>query len=450
MRTRNPGTIMLLGGLVTVLAAGSFASAQVPNPPTPTNPADPAVPPEPTATSPVQVPGPTAPDAGLPRTPGTSPANSPSGLVPSTPGAANFGPGPANGFFTETAPASGLGASLADAPSFFPNVLGDQGSFLGTDPIAIRQLLPGNGVPIPPPLPPPGQPPLPPRPGAPQPAGPNRFAPAIFPRARNFKIGENQSPRPVDRIYFNFNFFDGVNTAQYASLNVPLNNLKLYRQVIGFEKTFLDGRASWQFRLPFNQLTAQGPFVDRGLGGNTASIGDLAFILKYVLAEDRATGRLLSTGLLVNAPTGTDAFAGARYLRNVHLTTLQPYVGFILPKGDFFVQGFSSIDVPVNRSDVTMLYNDIAMGYYLYRAKAPDRFVSAFVPSFEAHVNTPLNHRDYLDPFDAVGTPDIVNLTFGGNFFLRERGLLAVGLVEPVTGPRPFNYEFFVQFNLRF
>ena len=435
-------------GFLVLMAPLAAATAQV---------VPPTLPPSPTSEAPVQAPvaddlpplptaGVTAPGAtfGPPATPNATVGPPNSFQNPAVPGSAST-------FFNPTAPTSGLGGALSDTASFFPNVLGDQGTFLGTDLIAIRQLLPSNGFPLPPGLPNPDRPPVPGRPGmggnAPT---ANRLAPAVFPRVRNFKVAENQSPRPVDRIYFNFNFFDGVNTAQFASLNVPLNNMKLYREVIGFEKTFLDGRASWQLRLPFNQLTAQGPFVDRGFGGNTGSIGDLAVILKYALYDDRTTGRLVSTGLLVNTPTGTSSFAGARYLRNVHVATIQPFVGYILPMGDFFLQGFSSIDVPVTDADVTMLYNDVALGYFLYRAKSADRLISAFVPTFEAHVNTPLNHRDYLNRADPVGTPDILNLTFGANFFLKERGLLSIGLVEPVTGPRPFNYEFFLQFNLRF
>ena len=51
---------------------------------------------------------------------------------------------------------------------------------------------------------------------------------------------------------------------------------------------------------------------------------------------------------------------------------------------------------------------------------------------------------------DLAGSYDQVDLTFGTNFQIRKRGLLALAIVEPITGPRPFNLEAIAQFNYRF
>jgi hypothetical protein len=133
-----------------------------------------------------------------------------------------------------------------------------------------------------------------------------------------------------------------------------------------------------------------------------------------------------------------------------HETTLQPFVGYRFGWGDFFVHGFTSVDVPTDGNDVTMLFNDIGVGYYAYRNRDEDAIVRAIIPTFEVHVNTPLNHRGALNFNDLAGTADTVDLTFGATFELGQRSTLAVAFVTPVTGPRPFDYEILAQLNIRF
>ena len=85
------------------------------------------------------------------------------------------------------------------------------------------------------------------------------------------------------------------------------------------------------------------------------------------------------------------------------------------------------------------------------RAEHPEeRFLTAVVPTFETHVNTPLTHRDPFNIRDVAGTPDVVDLTFGATFIAWQRSMLSVAYVNPVTGPRPFSGELLVQLNIRF
>jgi hypothetical protein len=65
----------------------------------------------------------------------------------------------------------------------------------------------------------------------------------------------------------------------------------------------------------------------------------------------------------------------------------------------------------------------------------------------EAHVTTPLNHRDGAGP---IFVPDIVVITGGVHFGLFGNGTLSLGVATPVSGPRPFNVEGFMQLNWRF
>lgn len=294
------------------------------------------------------------------------------------------------------------------------------------------------------PFPQPGRPPIP---GIPQPGSQNR-ATVVIPSARQYKIAENQSPQPQDRIYFGFNYFNDLNSTLNRRAGSAVNNISAYRYSLGFEKTLLNQRASIGLRVPINVLTGDSPI--RGLTPTSSSVGDLAVILKYALLQDRDTGNVFSVGMLINTPTGTNHLAGAQYIRPMHYTALQPYMGAFYGIGDFYFQGFSAIDVPMSENDVTIIYNDVAVGYYLYRTRDYTRFLTAIAPTFETHVNTPVSHTDFHNLSDPAATPTWVDLTFGVNFAFRRRTLLSIGWVEAVTGPRPFNYEVLAQLNVRF
>jgi hypothetical protein len=368
------------------------------------------------------------------------PANGGATTPPSTagtsmppPGAAATPPGAAADAGTGPSLSSGLGGSLSGPSTYFGMV---------GDPPPISRLFTFR-VPTPPPIPAPGKPPTPPgvHPGLGR-------AVAVLPSIRGFKVSENQSPAPQDRIYFSSNFYDNLNGKVNQRFDSGVSNLQAYRYILGLEKTLLDGRASIGLRLPIDSLSVKSSIP--GLGGTTHAAGDLAAIMKYALIQDRDAGRLLSVGLLVSMPTGPSSFAGAHGIRSPHNPALQPFVGFIQSYGDLYFQGFSSVDVPLNPNDVTMMYNDLGMGYYVYRSDDYSRLITAIAPTFETHVNTPLNHRNPYNLNDLAGTYDNVNLTFGTNFQIHRRGLLALAIVEPVTGPRPFHLETLVQFNLRF
>jgi hypothetical protein len=243
-----------------------------------------------------------------------------------------------------------------------------------------------------------------------------------------FKIAENESPRPTDRVYFNFNYFN----------NVDLGGTKgnVYRETLGFEKTFLNGDASIGMRLPF--LT---------LPGRDNDIGDVSLIFKYAFINDSTTGNVLSAGLMITAPTGPNTF-GFDTLQNqtIHSTVIQPFISGKAVYGNFFLQGFSSIALPTDSRDVTYLFNDIGLGYYAYRG-GPNDLVRAISPMIEVHVNTPLRN-------DQIGVPlpldTIVNFTAGVQVDLKGGFQLGAAVVVPVTSPRPFDVETIARVNFRF
>ena len=87
-------------------------------------------------------------------------------------------------------------------------MIGDQA------PLTLRQAAsPAPG--LPPPFPP-GTPPPPPS---------ARLASAIVPSVRGFKIAENQSPQPQDRVFFTFDYFSDLNGALNRRFESPVDNM---------------------------------------------------------------------------------------------------------------------------------------------------------------------------------------------------------------------------------
>jgi hypothetical protein len=259
---------------------------------------------------------------------------------------------------------------------------------------------------------------------------------------RGFKISDNESPRPQDRVYFSFNYYDQF----FAAVNRPQgSSVRLFQERFGMEQTFLDGDASLGLRLPLSTLSVDGVLPPTGTG---TIAGDLAVILKYAYWQDRQSGDLLSAGLAVVAPTGPDQFPRFPTGVVLHSTILEPFLGYIFNLDDFYLHGFSALDVPTDVRDVTLLYNDVGLGYFAYRGDR-DAVLTAVVPTVEAHLNIPLNHRGLLRRNDPAATPDALILTAGTHFELYDRARLAVGVVAPVTGPRPFDFELLVQLRLR-
>src|SRR5205807_1115909 len=133
----------------------------------------------------------------------------------------------ANAGAPSTALSSGLGGGLG-APQGALNMFGDLSPF-SRPALSARQ---STGF----------EPPLPPEPPASKPVGMNRST--IFnPTIRSFKIADNQTAMPVDRVSFSFNFFDYVNQSVNQRLGVPIDRIQAYRYIFGLEKLFLDGRA---------------------------------------------------------------------------------------------------------------------------------------------------------------------------------------------------------------
>jgi hypothetical protein len=247
-----------------------------------------------------------------------------------------------------------------------------------------------------------------------------------------FKIADGESPRPIDRVIFNYQYFNNVG----RSLNDPLST-NVHAETFGFEKTFLDKNASIGMRVPV--------FQQHGDGISRDDIGDLSVILKYAVINDPC-GNVLSGGLVVTTPTGPDI------LGLTHSTLLQPWVGTYLQSERVYFHGFTSVVIPTTSDDATLLFIDVGVGYYLLGGPGscgcPDNWIRSIAPTLEAHATIPLD-KEGIHTLP-IGVPDIVDLTAGVQLGLGCRGTLNLGVAFPVTGPQIFDVEAIAQFNYRF
>ena len=404
-------------GCAGLLAVSSQTQAQwLRRPCPPTSPSGQIMPwMEPSTFTPAPAPSAVEPPSAIAPTPSVNPA-APS---PAMPQASQTAPDP---IFQPIASAA-LGDNSV-AVGFNPAMFGDLGPsrFIGA-----LSTAPGNGTTTPARTP------------TPQPQPPVRRFQIPLVSYAGFKIAENESPRPTDRVFATYNYYNGVPTApSYPGFDV-------HREVIGFEKTFLDGQASIGVRVPFLQLAGAGD-ERREAGLSSGQFGDVTLVTKYAFYDDRTTGNLISGGLLVTLPTGEATFSTNNSA--IHSTIYQPWTGFIYNFGDTFVHGFSSITIPSDRRDVTAWYNDLGVGYWL-RKEQRDHFFHGIVPTAELHLGTPLRSGSLTD-FDRAHMSDYLSLVGGVNFVFGRNSTIGIAAGAPVIGPKPWQFESHVSINFRF
>jgi hypothetical protein len=254
-------------------------------------------------------------------------------------------------------------------------------------------------------------------------------------RYNGILITDNDSPRPVDRIYFGYNYYNGIGT----SFNPGFDRTDMNRQTVGFEKTVLGGNGSIGMRLPFIQTTGASSIAQ-------SNVGDLSILLKYAFYNNLTTGDVASVGMVVTTPTG----GGNNVVLSDGTTVpndvlLQPWLGGVRMFGAGYAQGITSFIVPTDSRDPLLFNNSVALGYFLYQ-NATDRFINAIIPTLEAHVRTPLNHSN---PDDVIFFQNQMNLTAGCHF-RTMRATISPAFSLPLVSPQPYNSEFNLMVNIRF
>jgi hypothetical protein len=301
---------------------------------------------------------------------------------------------------------------------------------------------------------------------------PARFTPFMLgdfvgPVANQFsdvKIAEGESPAPVDRVFFKFNYYNNLEKSRWTDPTQPIHNVDLYRYTFGFEKALFDQKVSLGLRIPFYTLDAEAKdfrlstdangneiVVPGGPAIDSTHFGNLTAIFKAVLMEDRDTGSLISGGATLSFPTASSKLINPG---QSIVAYIQPFGAFLLNRGDFFVQGFLSLTLPLVHPESDVLFIDLGAGYHVYHADARSSWLTDIAPTLEMHIADPLHQPDgtisEFGIFDGVKLHNVVDFTFGSTFEFAGRATLGVGLVVPVTGPKPFDVEALVQLNYRF
>ncbi len=254
----------------------------------------------------------------------------------------------------------------------------------------------------------------------------------------------------MDRVFGSFNFYDNVNSVYNNRTDPNIGHVNIYRQMYGFEKTILDGTASFGIRETINSINVNSVNTAKPTGGMFTAAGYLSFYTKYVLLANRDYNRLLTAGLDFNFPVGPASIGGYRGAVGFRDTLIQPYLAFLWVQNDWFFQGFTSINVATDHHDTTMYFNDLAVGYYLFRAENPNEsWLTAIIPTAEVHINTPLNNVGFNIKVPG-STPDSVNATVGATFVFGQRSFLTLAYATPMTGPHPFDNEAILLYNFRF
>jgi hypothetical protein len=282
----------------------------------------------------------------------------------------------------------------------------------------------------------------------------------------NFKIAEGESPRPTDRVFFKYNYYNNVNPTRWENPFEPIHHVDLDTYTFGMEKTLFDGLLSVGVRMPFYTMRAEAKDIHLGTDPLTGALAalpggpgftetefsNLVGIVKAVLWEDRPSGDLLSAGMVVSFPTSNNAKLDPGLSL---LTYVQPFSGFILNSGDWFLQGFSSMTLPIAHPESIVSFTDVGVGYWLLRDTGGSGFVSGLAPTFEIHYTAPIRQPDptatiFGNFVDGQRVHNTVDLTAGATAMFSNRATLGVGLVVPVTGLRPFDVEGTVQLNFLF
>ncbi len=281
------------------------------------------------------------------------------------------------------------------------------------------------------------------------------------------KIADNTSPRPTDRAFFNYNYFNRPLTAA-DGLKKDLNRFQF-----GMERTFLDEEASLEFRIPFESGLAAtqffgGPTPDsRDVG---VTFGNVSLTPKFVLYD--CCDLLISTGLEIQLPTAANSVT--RNTVGLPLLTLEnqsvnlePFVGALwTPSPQFFSIAYLQFDFDAGRihaidnvgggtfdiQQQTLMYFDINFGYWFYEDPCAD-CVRGIAAVLELHNTTAISKADQPvgSPFAGGGSipNNILDLTAGLDFKIGTNSILTVAGGVPLgnANNRTFNSEFILQLN---
>lgn len=284
------------------------------------------------------------------------------------------------------------------------------------------------------------------------------------------KLAEDNNPLPRDRFIFNYDYFDNV---PFTPAGMSVNRFQF-----GFEKTLFNGRASFEFRVPFAG-TLDSTSV-QGLEGRNTEMGNVRFAAKYLLMRGESVN--VSTGVGVSLPTADDqvvfsSLDGSELYRfRNESVQVEPFVALLFtPNERAFGQVWSSVNfdtsggtLTYNRAvfggsgsvdfiDVPYLAVDTQIGYWVYQSDIGT--LRGLAPFLELHWNyaiaqntliTEANDRtrnEGLTVSSVAGNE--LNLTAGVTALLKDNLSVTVGASAPllVRPDRTFDAQLGVRVN---
>ncbi|HEX3315420.1 MAG TPA: transporter, partial [Gemmataceae bacterium] len=279
------------------------------------------------------------------------------------------------------------------------------------------------------------------------------------------KMSEDTSPIPRDRLIFDYDYFSG------ASLTP--GGIDVHRIVVGFEKTYLDGRASLEVRMPFASTLDSTSTV--GLESRNTEIGDVRITPRFLAYSSETVN--VGTGLGIYLPTSADTRVRngdgsdlARFSNDS--VTLSPYLGVLFTPNDrVFSQEWISFDFDTGGSALsanvdgnglqslgryrngTQMNLDAQIGYWLINP-SDQAAVTGLAPFLELHYGSAVTNASMIQAGDLqIGggsRGDELNLTAGVMVQLGERLNLQVGASVPVINSDSRNFEWQVGFRLNY
>ncbi|HKD36645.1 MAG TPA: hypothetical protein VKB78_07585, partial [Pirellulales bacterium] len=116
--------------------------------------------------------------------------------------------------------------------------------------------------------------------------------------ANRAKISDNNCVLPVDRVFFLYDHFDNAILLERPEVHA----LDVNRYTPGFEKTFFDGNASIELRIPFADTQNADVFLEGAGAEEATEFGDMALILKGLAYRDAEVA--FGGGVGFGLPTG--------------------------------------------------------------------------------------------------------------------------------------------------
>ena len=293
---------------------------------------------------------------------------------------------------------------------------------------------------------------------------PNPSGGGLVGRNRYF---ENGSPIPRDRVFFTYNHVGG-----YRGLNVPFD---VNRYVLGGEKTFWNGMASLEMRVPFAGTASSDQFANSPGTVTATEFGNIGLLLKGLFISTPTF--MASVGLGVSLPTAESArvmMGNTPFIVTQNRTTLiQPIIGCAwAPNDRFYAQsglqfdldpygnpvsaanGFGGMSRIGNLNDQKYAYFDNAVGYWLYSNQGSETLTGVALQS-ELHYYNSFGGADsvsngLLTVTDVNSGLNVLNGTTGMIFRFAERANLAVGVSYPLGGDRYYDWSLQTQLNYQF